>query len=665
MPDRPRPGQATATGSESAAATMPRLLIEHARVRGDRASIREKDLGIWQTWTWSQVLSEVEALAAGLSLLGLVRGSHLAIVGDNRPRLYWAMTAAQALGAVPVPLYQDAITSEMQFVLEDAEVRVAFAEDQEQVDKLLEMLPRLPHLKTILYDDPRGLRHYDAPQLKSFDDVQRAGREVLQRDPTFFARQVAEGSPDDVAVMLYTSGTTSKPKGVCQTHRAFVDVARGAVAFDGFDENDEVLSYLPMAWVGDHLFSYAEALAAGYCVNCPESGDTVMTDLREIGPTYYFAPPRVFENLLTQVTIRMDDAGRIKRGLYRFFMDVAKRCGAELMDGKPVGFADRALYAIGNIVIYGPLRNVLGMSRLRVAYTGGAAIGPDLFGFYRSIGINIKQFYGQTETCAYVCKQKNGEVRLDTVGKPMAGVDLRIAANGEVQIRSPGLLKEYYRHPEATAEALTGDGWFMTGDAGFVDDRGELKIIDRAKDVGRLAGGAYDGAMFAPQYIENKLKFYPYIKEAVAFGHGRDRCCAFINIDVQAVGNWAERRNLPYAGYTDLAGKPEVYDLIRTCVEEANLALSQDVALAGSQVRRFLILHKELDPDDDELTRTRKVRRGFIAEKYGVLVDAMYAGRTSQFIAIDVKFEDGRRGRVEADLAIRDAQTFDPVAHAA
>ena len=646
-------------------ATMPRLLMQHAKIRGQRASIREKDLGIWQTWTWSQVLSEVEALAAGLSLLGLGRGEHLAIVGDNRPRLYWSMTAAQALGAVPVPLYQDAVTSEMQFVLEDADVGIAIAEDQEQVDKLLEMLPRLPRLKTILYDDARGLRHYDAPQLKSFDQVQREGRELLKLQPDFFAKQVAEGRADDVAVMLYTSGTTSKPKGVCQTHRSFIAVARGAVAFDGFNERDEVLSYLPMAWVGDHLFSYAEAMAAGYCVNCPESGDTVMTDLREIGPTYYFAPPRVFENLLTQVTIRMDDAGAVKRWLYRTFMDVAKRCGADLMDGRAVAFGDRVLYAIGNVVIYGPLRNVLGMSRLRVAYTGGAAIGPDLFGFYRSIGINIKQFYGQTETCAYVCKQKNGEVRLDTVGKPMAGVSLRIAANGEVQIRSPGLLKEYYRRPDDMAEAVTADGWFMTGDAGFLDDRGELKIIDRAKDVGRLAGGEFDGALFAPQYIENKLKFYQYIKEAVAFGNARDMCCAFINIDVTAVGNWAERRSLPYAGYTDLAQKDEVYGLIQTCIEEANLALSQDTALAGSQIRRFLILHKELDPDDDELTRTRKVRRGFIAEKYGVLVDALYAGKTSQFISTEVKFEDGRRGAIEADLKIREAQIFGAIKHAA
>jgi len=649
--------------------TYPRLLREHARVRGDRPAIREKDLGIWQTWTWRDVEREVEWLSAGLSTLGLSKGAHLAIVGDNRPRLYWAIAAAQTLGAVPVPLYQDAITSEMQFVLEDAEVAIALAEDQEQVDKLLEMQPNLPHLKHILYDDGRGLRHYAVSGLVSYDDVRAAGASLVERDPTFFARHVDATDPDAVSVMLYTSGTTGRPKGVCQTHRSTIAAARGSIEFDGFTDRDEVLSYLPMAWTGDHQFSYAESMVAGYCVNCPESGDTVMTDLREIGPTYYFAPPRVFENLLTQVMIRMEDASRVKRALFRYFMAVARRCGGDVMDGRPVAAGDRLLYALGDLVIYGPLRNVLGMSRLRVAYTGGAAIGPDLFGFYRAIGINLKQLYGQTETCAYVSKQKDGDVKLETVGKPLAGVKVRVAANGEVQVRSVSMLKEYYKRPDATAESVTPDGWFMTGDAGFIDDAGDLKIIDRAKDVGRLRGGPFDGALFAPQYVENKLKFYQYIKEAVAFGDQRDQCCAFVNIDVTAVGNWAERRNLAYAGYADLAGKPEVYQLIAECIEEANRGLAKDAELAGSQVRRFLILHKELDPDDDELTRTRKVRRNFIAEKYGVLIEALYAGRVSQFIATDVKFEDGRRGRVEADLRIMDVATETPprmpLAHAA
>ncbi len=660
------PGSVPATDPDgTGATTYPHLLRRHARVRGDRPAMREKDLGIWQTWTWSEVEREVEALAAGLATLGLAHGGHLAIVGDNRPRLYWAIAAAQTLGAVPVPLYQDAVASEMQFVLEDAEVAIAIAEDQEQVDKLLEMQPGLPHLKHIVYDDPRGLRHYAAPGLIAYDDLRARGLEHVRSDPAFFARHVDATDPDDVSVMLYTSGTTGRPKGVCQTHRSTIAAARGSVAFDGFTDRDEVLSYLPMAWTGDYQFSYAEALVAGYCVNCPESADTVMTDLREIGPTYYFAPPRVFENLLTQVMIRMDDASRAKRALFEAFMKVARRCGADLMDGRPVGLADRLLYAIGNLVVYAPLRNVLGMSRLRVAYTGGAAIGPDLFGFYRAIGINLKQLYGQTETCAYVSKQKTGDVKLETVGKPLEGVQVRVAENGEVQVKAVSMLKEYYKRPDATAESVTPDGWFRTGDAGFVDGHGDLRIIDRAKDVGRLAGGPYDGALFAPQYVENKLKFFPFIKEAVVFGDRRDHCCAFINIDVGAVGNWAERRNLAYAGYTDLAGKPEVYRLVADCIEQANLDLSKDKALAGSQVRRFLILHKELDPDDDELTRTRKVRRNFIAEKYGVLVDALYSDRNVQHIATDVKFEDGRRGRVEADLRIMDTKTYDPVADAA
>ena len=472
---------------------------------------------------------------------------------------------------------------------------------------------------------------------------------------------MAKGKSSDVSGMLYTSGTTGKPKGVCQTHGAFIAAAKGGAEFDRLTASDSILSYLPMAWVGDHLFSYAQWLWCGFTINCPESGDTVMTDLREIGPTYYFAPPRVFENLLTQVMIRMEDAGRVKQWLFRHFTDVARRCGAQILDGKPVGALDRLQYALGDVLVYGPLRNVLGMSRIRVAYTAGAAIGPDLFRFYRSIGINLKQLYGQTETCAYVCLQPDGGVRFDTVGVAAPGVELKLADNGEVLVRGPMLLKEYYNRPDATAESIDAAGYFHTGDAGVIDAGGQLKIIDRAKDVGKLAGGS----MFAPNYLENKLKFFPHIKEAVAFGAGRDEVCAFVNIDVGSVGNWAERRGLAYSGYTDLAAKPEVYALIRECVGKANAELATEGDLAASQIRRFLILHKELDPDDDELTRTRKVRRGFVGEKYGVLIDALYSGKARQHIETEVKFEDGRRGMVAADLAIEDAKTFAPQAKAA
>ncbi|WP_374278879.1 long-chain fatty acid--CoA ligase [Azonexus sp.] len=640
--------------------TFPRLLLHHARTRPDAPAMREKDLGIWQTWTWSAVADRVRALACGLAELGFRRGDNLAIVGDNRPHLYMMMSAAQCLGGVPVPLYQDAVADEMLFVLQDAGIRFAVVEDQEQVDKLLEIRDRLPGLAHVIYDDPRGMRHYTQPFLHDIRELMEMGRIHDRNHPDFLEAEIERGRHDDVSVMLYTSGTTGKPKGVCQTHAGFIAAARGGIEVDRMSADGDILSYLPMAWVGDHLFSFAQAMVAGFTINCPESGDTVMTDLREIGPTYYFAPPRVFESLLTSVMIRMEDAGQLKQKLFHHFMAVAKRCGADILDGKPVSTADRLQYGLGNLLIYGPLRNVLGMSRIRVAYTAGAAIGPDLFKFYRSIGINLKQFYGQTETCAYVCQQPDGQIKFDSVGRPAPGVDIRIADNGEVLVKGPMLLKEYYRRPDATAEAIGPGGWFMTGDAGFLDEDGHLRIIDRAKDVGQLA----NGAMFAPNYIENKLKFFQYIKEAVCFGAGRDHVCAFINIDLGAVGNWAERRGIAYAGYTDLAGKPEVHELIRQCVEEVNASLAGDAMVADSQVHRFLILHKELDPDDDELTRTRKVRRNFVADKYRVLIDALYAGRASQFIETEVKFEDGRRGKVAADLKIVDAKTF-PVARKA
>jgi long-chain acyl-CoA synthetase len=351
--------------------TFPRLLLHHAEVRGDRPAMREKDLGIWQSWTWSQVADEVAAMACGLAELGFRRGDRLAIIGDNRPRLYWSMLAAQCLGGIPVPLYQDAVAQEMVFVLQDADIHIAIVEDQEQVDKLLEVREQCPSLKHILYDDPRGLRHYTQTDLHGLDEVLAMGRIHNRNQPDFLGQEIAQGRGDDVSVILYTSGTTGKPKGVCQTHGAFISSGQGGIAIDGLNEGDDILSYLPMAWVGDHLFSLAQAMTAGFTVNCPESSDTVMIDMREIGPSYYFAPPRVFENLLTQVMIRMEDAGALKRGMFHYFMKVARRCGAEILAGHAVPFVDRLLYALGDMLVYGPLRNVLGMSRIRVAYTAG------------------------------------------------------------------------------------------------------------------------------------------------------------------------------------------------------------------------------------------------------------------------------------------------------
>ncbi len=645
--------------------TFPRLLLDHASRRPNAPALREKEYGIWQTLSWRALDQLVRELAGGLAAAGLGRGQHLIVVGENRPRLYAAMLAAQALGAIPVPLYQDAVGAEWVFPLNNADVAFAIVEDQEQVDKLIEIQPQCALLARIWYDDPRGLRHYDHPGLAALDALAEAGRAFNAAQPGYFDAEVAKAKPDDVAAMFFTSGTTGNPKGVVHTHTTLIDRAAAGARFDKLTEREEVLAYMPPAWIGQNIFSYAQWLVCGYVVNCPEAVATVMIDLKEIGPSYYFAPPRVFESLLTSVMIRMEDAGRLKRDLFHHFLAVAKRVGPALLDGKAVGLGDRLQYALGNLCIYGPLRNTLGLSRVRVAYTAGEAIGPDLFSFYRAIGVNLKQLYGSTETAVFVCLQPDNEARADTVGVPIEGVELQVAANGEILVRSPGLLKEYYKNPAATAEVLTAEGWYHTGDAGFLDAGGHLKIIDRAKDVGRLQGGPHDGAMFAPKYVENKLKFFPHIKEAVAFGDRREKVCAFINIDFDAVGNWAEKRNLPYAGYADLAQKSEVYELVRECVEKVNVDLAADDKLAGSQISRFLILHKELDADDGELTRTRKVKRGHIGDKYGVLIDALYDGRASQYIETQVKFEDGRSGMVAADLRIADVPVFPTVRRAA
>ena len=645
--------------------TFPRLLLEHAARRPLATALREKEYGIWQSLTWQVLAEMVKGLACGLHQAGLQRGEHVIVVGANRPRLYASMLAVQSLGAIPVPLYQDAVATEYVFPINNADVRFAVVENQEQVDKLLEIRPDCEKLAHIFFDDPRGLRNYQQVGLASLSDLQDKGQQFAKQTPTFFDKEVAIIQADDVAAMFFTSGTTGNPKGVVHTHRSLLDRAKAGADFDHLSEKEEVLAYMPPAWIGQNIFSYAQWLCCGYVVNCPESAATVNIDLKEIGPTYYFAPPRVFEGMLTTVMIRMEDASSLKRSLFAYFMDIAKRYGPARMDGQSIGLLGSLLYGLGNLLVYGPLRNTLGFSRVRVGYTAGEAIGPDLFNFYRAIGINLKQLYGSTETAVFVCLQPDNEARADTVGVPCAGVEIKVSEQGEVLVKSAGLLKGYYKNPEATAEVLTADGWYHTNDAGFIDSHGHLKIIDRVKDVGRLQGGANDGAMFAPKYVENKLKFFPHIKEVVAYGDGRDKVCVMLNIDFEAVGNWAERRNLSYAGYTDLAQKSEVYQLMLECVEKVNADLAADTLLAGSQISRFLVLHKELDADDGELTRTNKVRRGFIAEKYAVLVDALYQGLAEQFIETAVKFEDGRTGSVSATLRLCDAKLFAPVERAA
>ena len=629
--------------------TFPWLLLQHARLQPSGVAWREKNLGVWQCTTWVQALDWVRHLAYGLAALGLQRGEHVAIIGENRPRLYAVMLAAQSLGAIPSALYQDAIATELAHPLELTAMRFAVVENQEQVDKLLSVREALPLLEHIVFHDPRGLRHNTAPGLRSLDEVEALGRHHQALQPELFEQAVAQGQPHDVAALFFTSGTTGLPKGVVHTHASLIDRARAGAAVDRLTAREDVLAYLPAAWIGQNIFSYAQHLVCGYTVNCPESPSTVAIDLGEIGPTYYFAPPRVFEALLTDLQVRMDDAAGFKRWLYRASITLAERAQAECDAGSRPALRDRLLLPLAKALILAPLRNRLGLSRVRVAYTAGEAIGPELFRFYRGIGINLKQLYGSTETAVFVCMQPDGGARSDSVGLPAPGVELRVSESGEIVLRSAGLLREYYRNPEATAEVLDADGWYHTGDAGWIEPDGQLRIIDRVKDVSRLA----DGTLFAPKLIENKLKFYPSIKEAVAFGAERAHVVALLNIDFAAVGNWAEKRALPYSGYADLAAKPEVLALLADCVAQVNTDLAADARTAAAQVHRFVVLHKELDPDDEELTRTRKVRRRFVAQKYAELVDALYdPARQSQRTQVQVRFDDGRTGSVQADLQL-------------
>lgn len=635
--------------------SVPALLHRNAKQFANAPAYREKEYGIWQSWTWAQTRDEVEALALGLLELGANEGDFIAIIGRNRPYLYWAMMAAEMVGAVPVPLYQDANAEEMAYVLDHCGARFVIAGDQEQVDKVLDVQDQLTQFERMIYLDPRGMRKYDHAALDQYSAVQDMGRKARDKHIKELEARQDKLDYDSTGVMLYTSGTTGKPKGVVLSNRNIIETAKSSSAFDKLRQTDDILAYLPMAWVGDFIFSVGQALWTGFCTNCPESADTMHVDLREIGPTYYFAPPRVFETQLTSVMIRMEDASRFKKWLFDKFMAHARKVGPAILDGKPVGAMDRAKYALGELMIYGPLKNTLGLSRVRVGYTAGEAIGPEIFDFYRSLGINLKQLYGQTEATVFITAQPDGEVRSDTVGVTCPGVELKIAENGEVFYRSPGVFVEYYKNPESTADTKDAEGWVATGDAGFIEEgTGHLRIIDRAKDVGKMA----NGSLFAPKYVENKLKFFPNILEAVVFGNGRDECTAFINIDLTAVGNWAERNNIGYASYQELARHPQVMDTIQSHVEEVNASIAEDEMLSGCQVHRFVVLHKELDADDGELTRTRKVRRKVIGEKFDDIITALYDGSPSVSTVTEVTYEDGRKGSISATLEVRDAKVF-------
>jgi long-chain acyl-CoA synthetase len=629
------------------ASTLPRLLQRNARELADRPALREKDRGIWQTYTWREYHDQVRDLALGFAALGFARGEALSVIGDNRPRLYWSQMAAMSLGGRSVPVYQDSIAKELAFVLNHAEVTVVVAEDQEQVDKILALKEQLPKLRLVVYDDPRGMLHYKADWLKSFDEVQALGRERAARDPGAFAAEIERGRSDDVALICYTSGTTGNPKGAMLTHDNVIAIARSFVGVEKIVATDDYLAYLPMAWVGDALYSMVLSLVVGFCMNCPESPETVQRDLRELGPTALLAPPRIWENMLTAVQVRAADATPLKRRVFEYFRRAAEAAEILRTDGKPVPLGLRLKCALGEFFVYRPVRDQLGLLRSRWCLTGGAPLGPDTFRFFRSIGVNLKQIYGSTEISGLASLQPDGEADPNTAGRPCPGVDVRIGERGEVLVKSPGVFKGYFKADEATREVIDGDGWFHTGDAGFVDPRGHLVIIDRAKDVGAMQ----DGTPFAPQFIENKLKFSPFIREAVCFGNERPYVVAMVAIDMNTVGSWAERRGVPYTSYMDLAQKAEVRALVAEEIGKANASLPP-----ATRIRRLLLLTKDLEADDAEMTRTRKVRRRFVAEKYAPVIEGFYGGANEVELATSITYEDGRQAVVRSRVRIEDVQ---------
>ena len=625
--------------------TLPRLLRRNAEQMAGRPAIREKHHGIWQTLSWAQYWEEVRDFALGLAAHGFRRGDKLAVIGDNRPSLYWAQLAAQCLGGTAVPMYQDSIASELVFVLNHAEVSVVVAEDQEQVDKILSLRAELPHLELVVYDDPKGLRHYSSGGLQSFADMQAAGREFGAANPGYVEAEIDSGDPDDLALLTYTSGTTGRPKGVMLSHANLLSSAQGFIAAEDIRATDELLCYLPMAWIGDSLFSLVLTLLVGFTCNCPERPQTVQRDLRELGPTIAIAPPRIWENMLTQLRVRAADSTPLKRRLFEFFRGLAERAEQRKGEGKQPSLISRLGLALGEVLVYGPVRDQLGLRRARWVYTGGAPLGPDTFRFFRAFGVNIKQVWGSTELAGLASLQPDGEADPDTVGRVTPGSEVRIAEDGEVLIRSAAVFKGYYKQPDATRETMTDDGWLRSGDSGFVDRRGHLVIVDRAKDVGKLA----DGTPFAPQFVENKLKFSPFIAEAVAFGDRRPFVAAIVAIDLTTVGNWAERRNLAYTSFQDLSAKPEVRRLIADEIAEVNASLP-----AAARLRRFVLLNKEFDADDNEITRTRKIRRRFVTEKYAAIVDAFYSGEAEVEVTTEITYEDGRKSTLTSTIAIED-----------
>jgi long-chain acyl-CoA synthetase len=610
-------------------------------------AIREKSFGVWQTHDWRSYGQNVKEFAAGIASLGFKRDDKLSVLGNNRPRLYWAQLAAMSLGGQSVPVYHDAIATELAYVLAHAETKIIVAEDQEQVDKIFSIREQLPNLKWLVYDDPRGLTVYEEDILKSYEEVQALGRDYLQQHPRLLEDEVAKCQPDDVALIAYTSGTTGQPKGVMLSHANMVETALVFVRNEDVRRGDDFLAYLPMAWVGESMYGLCVSLIVGCASNCPEEPETVMRDLRELGPTGIVVVPRVWEALLSQLQIRAADSSQLKRAIYEFFRRIAETVEVARAEGRQVSFGRRLLYWLGNLMVYAPIRDQLGLRRARWCYTGGAPMGADTFRFFHGIGINLKQLYGMTEVAGLVTLQPDDQANPETVGLPCPGVEVKISPeHSEVLVRSKGVFKGYYKQEDKTAEALDRDGWFHTGDAGLLNQQGHLIIIDRAKDVGKLS----DGTPFAPQFVELKLKFSPYINEAVAFGDGHPFVAAMVAMDFESVGKWAERHGLAYTNYMDLAQKPEVRALIAEEIRRINAGMPEVL-----QVKRFLVLTKDLDADDNEMTRTRKLRRAYITEKYGPVIEAFYGGGGQVDLQLDVTFEDGSQSKIASHLVIEEA----------
>ncbi len=624
--------------------TLPKLLVQRAtQISPHRIALREKDYGIWNPVSWQEYLTHVEHFALGLKALGLAQEEKVAILGDNEPEWLYAELAIQALGAIVVGVYQDSTPPEVQYVVDYSDSVMIVAEDQEQVDKVLEIKDQLPKVRKVIYWDHKGMRYYDDPLLISFQEVEKLGREYAQEHPQAFTEAVQQGSGADIALFLTTSGTTGKPKLVMLTHRNLIKMAENLfVKTDVLHERMDFVSFLPLAWAGEQMMSLSAALTIGFTVNFPEEPETVRQNIREIAPQVMFSPPRVWESIVSDVQVKIADTTRLKRSVYHWAMKIGRHNADLQFARKEIPIKWRLLGKLADILCLRALRDRLGLSRIRYAYTGGAALGPDVFRFYHALGVNLKQIYGQTEIAGISVVHRDGDIKFHTVGKPIPETEVRIAPNGEILSRSPSVFVGYYRDPEATREALA-DGWLHSGDAGEIDEDGHLIIFDRLKDIMQLS----DGSRFSPQYIENKLKFSPFIKEAVAFGKRREYVTAFINIDMANVGKWAETNHIPYTTYVDLSQKEEVYRLIYKDVKRVNRDLPE-----RAKIRKFVILHKELDADDEELTRTKKVRRGFIEERYKILVEALYSDRTTCEVEARVHYQDGREAHIKTNLKL-------------